>query len=113
MDKLDKNLMVEIPKRFEKDLKAKFNLIKMDKNGDTNYLCPLCKLYLTYPCNCGNCPFAKFEISNLVLGCSYWKRMITKKRVGFYLASENYPTIINVEEFKAWRKIATRYIKFV
>ena len=105
--------MVEIPKRFEKDLKAKFNLRKIDKYGDINYLCPLCKSYYIYPHNCTNCPFAKFGVSRLLLGCSYWIKMITKKRIGFYLASKDYLTVTNVKEFKAWGKIATKYIKFI
>lgn len=113
MDKLNKSFMVEILKKFEKDLKTKFNLRKMGKDRKIYHFCSLCKFYCKSSYNCRNCPFARFEIFNLSLGCFRWKKMITGKHAGFHLATENYFTVTNVEEFKVWRKIATKYIKFV
>ena len=110
--KINKSLVVEIPKRFEKDLKAKFNLRRLNRGDAIYYLCPLCDFYYRrYSCN--NCPFSKFfELALNYSGCINWmESMIPDK--GFYVFSRKVIVITDKEKFKHWRRLASKHIVFV
>ena len=57
--KIDKSLVVEISKRFEKDLKAKFSLRRLNRGDAIYYPCPLCDFYYRNN-SCNDCPLNKF-----------------------------------------------------
>lgn len=110
--KINKSLVVKVPKRFEKDLKAKFNLRRLNRGDAIYYLCPLCDFY--YRCySCKNCPFGKFaELDVYHAGCSNWiKRIIPD--TGFYILSRKIIIVEDKEKFKYWRKLASKHIVFV
>ena len=108
--KINKSLVVEIPKRFEKDLKAKFNLRRLNHENAIVYTCPLCDFYYRNN-SCNNCPFSKFTKLNQA-GCTIWlKKMVFD--IGFIVLSRKIIIVTNIERFKYWRKLASKHIVFI
>lgn len=107
--KINKSLVVEIPKRLEKDLKAKFNLRRLNRADAIYYTCPLCTFYFRQH-SCRSCPFDKFEFNEV--GCINWIERITLDK-GFTVCSRKLIVITDKEKFKNWRRLASKHIVFV
>ena len=105
---INKELMVEIPERFEKQIRAKFDLRRMDKDGIIKIDCPLCAVYKRIACI--GCPFNKFS-RGVNYDCYTWTRGISKKN-GFR-AHFTFTKITNIKQFKKFKKEAAKYITFV
>jgi len=61
---MKEDLTVEIPRRFKKDLEARFNYENAEECGKEkkiNVKCPLCIEYWSKENECQECPFYKFE----------------------------------------------------
>lgn len=111
--KAKEDLTVEIPKRFEERLRARFDLRRF-KDGGNKISCPLCDAYLARSCK--GCPFEKFETlkvgASLRLGCEKWEIKLVNAYFG-NPSSVVFSSDSDVKIFKLLKKKAAKLIKFV
>ena len=106
-----KDLHVEIPKKFEDELRERFDLRKGKKVGNKFVIereCPLCDAFFA----CRGCPFARFESNKGSVGCIIWQRQF-KHSKSFLMRNIILLEVRDTKGFKKWKRIAKRYIKFV
>jgi len=104
------SLMIYIPRRFEKGIRARFDLRRIKKDKRIEIKCNLCDVYKHQEIRCAKCPFRSFENAPYA-GCITWMRKIHLK-MGF-LMSESSILIRDKEQFKKWKKEAAKHIKFI
>ena len=105
-------LKVEIPKRFESDLRKRFDLRRFGKDRINRTACPLCEEFKfnLYSRICIGCPFHKYE-SGMIVGCVNWEKEITTNTG---IRASNYRVrVFHKEAFKKFKKSAMKLIKFI
>ncbi|HET54967.1 MAG TPA: hypothetical protein ENN33_07090 [Ignavibacteria bacterium] len=103
---MNKNLIVEIPKRFEKQLRARFDLRRINEEGIIEIACPLCAEYIRALC-CG-CPF-EWTGGN----CLTWFRNIYPGYISVCALSVHAISVYDTEKFKDFCKEIKKHWKFV
>lgn len=123
-----KNLKVKIPKKFKKQLIARFSVsnAKFCKLSDFSYLedryeidlpCPLCEVYYNIRLlrSCYNCPFSKFARKSA--GCLQWMRRVLNVRIWNYVSFENgavyWDLRNNKQARKQLKKLKTQAKKYI
>jgi len=110
------DLMVEIPQRFKKGIRARFDL----RRGE-NKSCPLCKEYWdsnwNRSCTGGifmgrGCPFKKYE-THLQTGCIVWLEMLGYNRKIFNVSCIEFTIIHDIPAFKKFKRKMFSHIKWV
>jgi len=116
------DLIVEIPKKFKKQLEKRFDETKFEENKDriinikiNTTSCPLCAFYK----RCSKCPFYKFSFSRV--GCRSWIEEILFKKyenICFHFDGENIFYFKNqekraIKQLKYLKKQAKKYIRWM
>lgn len=121
---MDKNLIVQIPKRYRKSMERRWNIDNFEYNGfdyASENLCVLCQVHYTIDCN--NCPFVKFEkkgdLFTREVGCLRWLRFIkvitlnSTIKIGINAISIPDKSKIPTRQLKRLVDTASRYIEWV
>ncbi len=106
----DKDKVI-IPKKFEKQLRRKFDLrriVKYEEDcGEIFERCPLCREFK----DCKGCPFDQFERKEMGgIGCIEFLKKFTKEEV--VILGEKSTVVRSIEEFKKLKRRILRKIVF-
>jgi len=106
MTKVDKNLVIEIPKKYKKQLISRFSPSNLH-DGVTKVECPLCK---DFRVSCNKCPFGKYLIWYMrkfkyydvfsALGCMNWMYTINPAIKNIFNFADDYVRVIKKYEDK-------------
>lgn len=115
---IDKKLVVEIPKKYEKGLRRRFDLRRLHGIRYIEEDCPLCRDFQkkTYSgrylmLSCKGCPFEKFSLTSF--GCINWLEELKPDYINTLVLTYQCVYVRDKSTFKTLKDKAKKYIKFV